>query len=67
MARGEPVVRADWIAPDGVVHEYSAILPLACHVAAPQVLVVTGDTRDPFAALVPRLVRATTGGRARLG
>ena len=51
MARGEPVVRADWIAPDGVVHEYSAILPLACHVAAPQVLVVTGDTRDPFAAL----------------
>jgi signal transduction histidine kinase len=51
MARGEPVVRHDWMGPDGVVHEYSAILPLACHVAAPQVLVVAGDTRDPFAAL----------------
>ena len=51
MAHGAPVVRPDWTAPDGVVHEYSAILPLACQVAAPQVLVVTGDTRDPFAAL----------------
>jgi signal transduction histidine kinase len=51
IAHGEPIVRPDWVAPDGVVHEYSAILPLACRVAAPQVLVVAGDTRDPFAAL----------------
>lgn len=51
MSRSAPAVRADWVAPDGVVHEYSAILPLACRVAAPQVLVVAGDTRDPFAAL----------------
>ncbi|HWP72660.1 MAG TPA: GAF domain-containing sensor histidine kinase [Gemmatimonadaceae bacterium] len=51
MTSGQPVVRPDWIAPDGTAYAYTAILPLACHVATPQVLVVAGDTRDPFAAL----------------
>jgi len=51
MATRRPVVRPDWVAPDGVTHSYTAILPLACRVAAPQALVVAGDTRDPFAAL----------------
>jgi signal transduction histidine kinase len=51
MATRRPVVRPDWEAPDGVTHAYTAILPLSCKVAAPQALVVAGDTRDPFAAL----------------
>jgi signal transduction histidine kinase len=51
MAARRPVVRPDWVAPDGITHAYTAILPLACRVAAPQALVVAGDTRDPFAAL----------------
>lgn len=46
-----PVVRPDWLAPDGETHAYTAILPLTGRVAAPQALVVAGDTRDPFAAL----------------
>ena len=51
MASRRPVVHADWVAPDRVVHAYTAILPLSCRIADPQVLVVAGDTRDPFAAL----------------
>lgn len=51
MAARRPIVRRDWVAPDGTRHAYTAILPLACHVAPPQALVVAGDTRDPFAAL----------------
>lgn len=51
MATRRPVVRPDWVAPDGRTHGYTAILPLACRVALPQALVVAGDTRDPFAAL----------------
>jgi signal transduction histidine kinase len=51
MAAQRPVVRRDWVAPDGARHAYTAILPLACRVAPPQALVVAGDTRDPFAAL----------------
>ena len=51
MAAQRPVVRPDWVAPDGRTHDYTAILPLACRVAPPQALVVAGDTRDPFAAL----------------
>ena len=51
MSRRNPVVRPDFVAPDGARYAYTAILPLACSVAPPQVLVVAGDTRDPFAAL----------------
>jgi signal transduction histidine kinase len=51
MASRRPLVHADWVAPDRVVHAYTAILPLSCRIVAPQVLVVAGDTRDPFAAL----------------
>lgn len=51
MASRRPAVHAAWVAPDGVIHAYTAILPLTCRTAAPQVLVVAGDTRDPFAAL----------------
>ena len=51
IAARRPVVRNDWVAPDGVTHAYTAILPLTGRVAAPQALVVAGDTRDPFAAL----------------
>lgn len=51
MSTGKPVVRPDLAAPDGTTYAYTAILPLACRIAAPQALVVAGDTRDPFAAL----------------
>ena len=51
IAAGRPVVRPDWVAPDGETHAYTAILPLSGRVAGPQALVVAGDTRDPFAAL----------------
>jgi signal transduction histidine kinase len=51
IASRRPVVRPDWVAPDGETHAYTAILPLTGRVAAPQALVVAGDTRDPFAAL----------------
>jgi len=51
IAMRRPVVRPDWVAPDGETHAYTAILPLTGRVAAPQALVVAGDTRDPFAAL----------------
>jgi signal transduction histidine kinase len=51
IAAGRPVVRPDWVAPDGETHAYTAILPLLGRVAGPQALVVAGDTRDPFAAL----------------
>jgi signal transduction histidine kinase len=51
IASRRPVVRPDWLTPDGKTHDYTAILPLTGRVAAPQALVVAGDTRDPFAAL----------------
>ena len=51
IATQRPVVHPDWLAPDAVSHAYTAILPLTGRVAAPQALVVAGDTRDPFAAL----------------
>jgi signal transduction histidine kinase len=51
IAARRPAVRPDWITPDGKTHDYTAILPLTGRVAAPQALVVAGDTRDPFAAL----------------
>ncbi len=51
MSTGKPVVRPDLAAPDGTTYAYTAILPIDCRVAAPQALVVAGDTRDPFAAL----------------
>jgi signal transduction histidine kinase len=51
IATRRPAVRPDWRAPDGQTHAYTAILPLTGRVAAPQALVVAGDTRDPFAAL----------------
>ena len=51
IAARRPVVRNDWVAPDGVTHAYTAMLPLTGRIVAPQALVVAGDTRDPFAAL----------------
>jgi signal transduction histidine kinase len=51
MAAGEPEILHDWLTPDGVRRAFAAVLPIPSQVTQPHALVVTGDARDPFAAL----------------
>ncbi len=51
IAARYPLVLADWRAPDGRRYAFTAMLPILGESTAWSALIVTGDARDPFAAL----------------
>jgi signal transduction histidine kinase len=51
IAARHPLVLADWRAPNGRRYAFTAMLPILGESTAWSALIVTGDARDPFAAL----------------